>query len=597
MTKLTPWKQFKYSALAIACGAALFNTTALAAESNFSGRITDASNSVYFEGAKVRLIELDITTITARDGSFRFSNVPQGTYTLEINYLGAEKVTKSITVGIDGEIQQSFVIGSDIRSIENVIVYGQRAGQAGSINRQRNADNLMSVVSADTIGQSPDQNAAEALQRLPGMSIQRDQGEGRFVAIRGIDPNLNNVTINGVNVPSPESGVRSVAMDVIPSELIQSLEVSKTVTPDMDANAVGGSVEVKSLSAFDKQEQSYSATIQGSYNELMEESSPKLSGSFTDVFQLSGGSQLGIASAISWFERKFGSHNIETGSGWGDFEYEDSVTGEDFETFGAEEIEQRHYAITRERLGIALNFDLHTSQTDKYYLRTLYSQFSDDEFRTSNQYKLSDGALDSSSYTQGSAQFIDAEMERGTKDRYEEQEILSIVFGGSNQLNQWLVEYDVGFSKSQEDEPNRIDVAFAGEGLLLGYQSTGDVPRLIQSAAAHDLTNFEIDEIAYENNHAEDEEISVKLDLSRDFVWNNNNGIFKFGFKHQSREKSNNVDVTIYDGGFDEVTAANFETASPRYELGDFGLVLAKAGCRVMLIVIGVSLKSTNLIL
>ncbi|WP_448245450.1 TonB-dependent receptor [Thalassotalea agariperforans] len=578
MTKLTPWKQFKYSALAIACGAALFNTTALAAESNFSGRITDASNSVYFEGAKVRLIELDITTITARDGSFRFSNVPQGTYTLEINYLGAEKVTKSITVGTDGEIQQSFVIGSDIRSIENVIVYGQRAGQAGSINRQRNADNLMSVVSADTIGQSPDQNAAEALQRLPGMSIQRDQGEGRFVAIRGIDPNLNNVTINGVNVPSPESGVRSVAMDVIPSELIQSLEVSKTVTPDMDANAVGGSVEVKSLSAFDKQEQSYSATIQGSYNELMEESSPKLSGSFTDVFQLSGGSQLGIASAISWFERKFGSHNIETGSGWGDFEYEDSVTGEDFETFGAEEIEQRHYAITRERLGIALNFDLHTSLTDKYYLRTLYSQFSDDEFRTSNQYKLSDGALDSSSYTQGSAQFIDAEMERGTKDRYEEQEILSIVFGGSNQLNQWLVEYDVGFSKSQEDEPNRIDVAFAGEGLLLGYQSTGDVPRLIQSAAAHDLTNFEIDEIAYENNHAKDEEISIKLDLSRDFVWNNNNGIFKFGFKHQSREKSNNVDVTIYDGGFDEVTAANFETASPRYELGDFGPSISQSG-------------------
>lgn len=571
MTKLTPWKQFKYSALAIACGTALFNTAALAVESNFSGRVTDASNSVYFEGAKVRLIELDLTTVTARDGSFRFSNVPQGSYTLEINYLGADKVTKSITVGADGEVQQSFVIGSDIRSIENVIVYGQRAGQAGSINRQRNADNLMSVVSADTIGQSPDQNAAEALQRLPGMSIQRDQGEGRFVAIRGIDPNLNNVTINGVNVPSPESGVRSVAMDVIPSELIQSLEVSKTVTPDMDANAVGGSVEVKSLSAFDRQEQSYSATIQGSYNELMEESSPKLSGSFTDVFELSGGSQLGVATAISWFEREFGSHNIETDGGWAEFEYEDSETGDDIETFGAEEIEQRHYAITRERLGVALNFDLHTSLTDKYYLRTLYSQFSDDEFRTRNQYKLSDGALDTGSYTQSSAQFIDAEMERDTKDRYEEQEILSIVLGGSNQLNHWLVEYDIGFSKSQEEEPNRLDVAFAGEDLLLGYQSTGDVPHLTQSAAAHDLANFEMDEIVYENNLAEDEEISIKLDLSRDFVWNNNNGTFKFGFKHQSREKSNKVDATIYDGGFDDVTAAQFETAAPSYELGNFG--------------------------
>jgi len=571
MTKLTPWKQFKYSALAIACGTALFNTAVLAAESNFSGRVTDASNSVYFEGAKVHLIELDLTTVTARDGSFRFSNVSQGTYTLEINYLGVDKVTKSITVGADGEVQQSFVIGSDISGIENVIVYGQRASQAGSINRQRNADNLMSVVSADTIGQSPDQNAAEALQRLPGMSIQRDQGEGRFVAIRGIDPNLNNVTINGVNVPSPEAGVRSVAMDVIPSELIQSLEVSKTVTPDMDANAVGGSVEVKSLSAFDRQGRSYSATIQGSYNKLMEETSPKLSGSFTDVFDLSGGSQLGVATAISWFEREFGSHNIETDGGWAEFEYEDSETGEDIETFGAEEIEQRHYAITRERLGVALNFDLHTSLTDKYYLRTLYSQFSDDEFRTRNQYKFSDGALNASSYTQSSAQFIDAEMERDTKDRYEEQDILSIVLGGSNQLNLWLVEYDIGFSKAKEEEPNRIDVAFAGEDFLLSYRSTGEVPRLTQSAAAHELSNFAMDEIAYKNNFAEDEEISVKLDLSRDFVWNNNNGTFKFGFKHQSREKSNKVDATIYDGGFDDITAAQFETASPNYELGNFG--------------------------
>ncbi|MEW6993569.1 TonB-dependent receptor [Colwelliaceae bacterium MEBiC 14330] len=571
MTKLTTWKQFKYSALAIACGTALLNNVALAADANFSGRVTDASNSVYFEGAQVRIVELALTTVTARDGSFNFSEVPAGTYTLEINYLGADKVSKSITIGADGSVEQNFIIGADQSAIENIIVYGQRASQAGAINRQRNADNLMSVVSADTIGQSPDQNAAEALQRLPGMSIQRDQGEGRFVAIRGIDPNLNNVTINGVNVPSPEGGVRSVAMDVIPSELIQSLEVSKTVTPDMDANAVGGSVEVKSLSAFDRQGRSYSATIQGSYNELMEELSPKLSGSFTDIFNLSGGTKLGVASAISWFERKFGSHNMETDGGWAEFEYEDAATGDDIEAFGAEEIEQRHYAITRERLGIALNFDLHTSPTDKYYLRTLYSKFSDDEFRTRNQYKLADGALDSSTYTSTSAQFIDAEMERDTKDRYEEQDILSMVLGGENEFNHWLVEYDLGYSKAKEAEPNRIDVTFAGEDFLLGYQSTGAVPSLMQSAAAHQLANFDMDEIAYENNLAEDEELSVKLDFSRDFVWYNNNATFKFGFKHQSREKANTVDATIYDDGFNEVTAAPFETAAPSYQLGNFG--------------------------
>ena len=564
------WKKFKYSAIAIACSAAVFNT-ALAADIPFTGKVTDASNTVYFEGAQVSIKELNITTTTARDGSFRFGKLPEGTYTIEISYLGVPKVNKTFTVESGAINEQSFVIGDDTDAIENIIVYGQRASQASAINRQKNANNLMSVVSADTIGQSPDQNAAEALQRLPGISIQRDQGEGRFVAIRGIDPNLNNVTINGVNVPSPEAGVRSVAMDVIPSELIQSLEVSKTVTPDMDANAVGGSVEVKSLSAFDRQGQSYSATVQGSYNELMEETSPKLSGSFTDIFDLSGGSQLGVATAVSWFERKFGSHNVETDGGWAEFEYEDAATGDDVEAFGAEEIEQRHYEVTRERLGVALNFDLHTSVTDKYYLRTLYSQFSDDEYRLRNQYKFSDGAIDTTTNTANSAQFVGAEMERDTKDRYEEQEILSIVLGGSNQLDTWLVEYDLGYSKSTEEEPNRIDVAFAGEDLQLGYQTSCDVPQLTQDAAAHDLNNFEMDEIVYEHNLAEDEELSFKVDFSRDFVWQNNNGIFKFGVKHQTREKSNRVNATVYDGGFDDMTAAQFGTNAPKYNLGDFG--------------------------
>ena len=571
MIKTNSWHVFQRSALAVACSAALFSSSIMANEAGFGGRITDASNTVYFEGAKVRIKELNMTVISARDGSFHFSQLPTGEYTLEISYIGVPTVEKKISVSDTTNSPQKFIIGNTQEAMDNIIVYGQRAGQAGAINRQKNADNLMSVVSADTIGQSPDQNAAEALQRLPGLSIQRDQGEGRFVTIRGIDPNLNNVTINGVNVPSPESGVRSVALDVIPSELVQSLEVSKTVTPDMDANAVGGSIEVKSLSAFDRQGRSYSATIQGSYNELMEDTSPKLSGSYTDIFDLSSGAQLGVATAVSWFERKFGSHNVETDGGWADFEFEDAASGDDVEVFSAEEIEQRHYQITRERLGAALNFDLHTSSTDKYYFRTLYSKFSDDEYRLRNQYKFDKGSIDLTNYNDSSAQFTDAEMERDTKDRYEQQEILSLVLGGENQVGDWLVEYDLGYSKSSEEEPNRLGVTFVGEDLALGYNSTGSIPQLVQSSAAHDLNNFAMDEVAYENNLAEDEELSFKIDFSKDFVWQNNNGQFKFGFKHQSREKFNDADVTIYDGGFDDIVAQQFATATPNYNIGSFG--------------------------
>lgn len=571
MNKTKSWQIFQRSTLALACSAAIFSANVIAAETSFGGRITDSTNTVYFEGAKVHIKELNVTVVSARDGSFHFPQLPHGDYTLVISYVGVPTVEKKISITDNKTSQQKFVIGEADEAIDNIIVYGHRAGQAGAINRQKNADNLKSIVSADTIGQSPDQNAAEALQRLPGLSIQRDQGEGRFVAIRGIDPNLNNVTINGVNVPSPESGVRSVALDVIPSELIQSLEVSKTVTPDMDANAVGGSIEVKSLSAFDRQGKSYSATIQGSYNELMEASSPKLSGSYTDVFQLSSGAQLGVATAVSWFEREFGSHNVETDGGWDTFEFEDAESGDDVEKFAAEEIEQRHYKITRERFGAALNFDLHTSSTDKYYLRTLYSKFSDDEFRLRNQYKFDKGAIDLSTYNENTARFIDANMERDTKDRYEQQEILSIVLGGENQLTDWLIEYDIGYSKSSEEEPNRLDVTFIGKDLSLGYDTTGRIPQLIHTENAHNLNHFELDEVAYENNLTEDEELSLKVDFSHDFVWQNHNAQVKFGFKHQSREKFNNADITIYDDGFDDITAQQFATSAPRYQLGNFG--------------------------
>ncbi len=548
------------------------------AETDVSGRITDSRNSVYFEGAQIKIEELNLTTVSKRDGSFHFDNLPEGKYTLVIRYLGVPEVRKTLVVSADPQQTKNYVIGADKDSMENVIVYGQRAGQAGALNQQKNANRLVSVVSADSIGQLPDQNAAEALQRLPGLSIQRDQGEGRFVAIRGIDPNLNNVTINGLNVPSPEAGVRSVAMDVIPSELISSLEVSKSVTSDMDANAVGGSIEVKSLSAFDREGRSYSLNVQGSYNEQVSESSPKISGSFSDVFVLDGGSQLGVAGALSWFKREFGSENSETDGGWSEIEAEDAATGDDVEIFGAEEIEQRSYKIERERFGAALNLDLHVTPTDKYYLRSFYSKFSDDEYRLRNQYKFDKGAVDLTTQTDTSAQYIDAEMERDTKDRYESQEILSVVAGGENQVGDLFIEYQLGYSKSTEEEPDRLDITFAGEDFALGYLTSGEVPVLTQSADAQDLSNFELDEVLYANNLTEDEETSFKLDITKDFVWNNYNGAFKFGGKYRSREKFNDVNASIYDGGFDDVTADAFSTGEVDYSLGSFGEGLSRSG-------------------
>ena len=119
------------------------------------------------------------------------------------------------------------------------------------------------------MGRFPDANAAEALRRIPGVSLEIDQGEGRFVVIRGVDASLNNVTLNGQIVGTPaEFGTRGVSMDSVPADLISRLEVTKAVTPDMDANAIGASVNIKTLGAFDRPNGLFSGTFRTGYNDL-----------------------------------------------------------------------------------------------------------------------------------------------------------------------------------------------------------------------------------------------------------------------------------------------------------------------------------------
>ena len=190
------------------------------------------------------------------------------------------------------------------------------------------------------------------------MSVERDQGEGRFVSVRGLGPDLNSVSVNGTLIPSPEADRRAVALDVLPSELVQSLSVVKTLTPDMDANSLGGTIEVESLSAFDHKGLFYTGSAEGSYDDNTEQTSPKFSGAISDRFSLGDGTDnFGVAAALSWQQRDFGSDNVETG---GDWDFEDGAR--------LAQLEQRDYDIRRERSGLGLNFDYQADDLNSYFL-------------------------------------------------------------------------------------------------------------------------------------------------------------------------------------------------------------------------------------
>lgn len=549
-----------YGLLLSFCAAA----PALAADGRVEGTVTDGSGSVRLSGAIVRLDGRQAAT--SRDGRFSFSGIPEGTYTLTIEYLGAEPATQEVTVLPNQTVMETVRIGDENVRLESLLVVGQLASSSRSLNRQRSADNVINVISSDAIGQLPDANVAEALQRAPGVFIERDQGEGRFFGIRGIAPDLNASTINGLNLTAPEDDRRAVALDVVPSDIIGSLKVSKTLTPDMEGNAIGGAVDVEGLSGFDREGRTFNIFGEGSYNDLESQSSPKFGATYTDILDLGGKDNFAIAAAFSWFDRDFGSDNQESGGAWvPDLENAD---GSEFQ--GLEEMEQRDYAVNRERLGLALNLDWRISPNTELYLRNLYSEFSDDELRTRNTWAFDEGEAVNGSL--GSATFFGAEMERDIRDRFEEQTIWSSILGGRSFVGRsWTLDYSIGYSKSDESEPTANNFVFVGEDFTLGYEGLGSVVNLFGGDRAFDGSNFELDEVTLEDNFTEDEATTFKLDAQYDVDYETYPGYIKFGVLGRYRSKSQVADIDVYDGGFGDALLSQFSAEAPDYGLGRFG--------------------------
>ncbi|WP_444942925.1 TonB-dependent receptor [Microbulbifer sp. ZKSA006] len=456
------------------------------------------------------------------------------------------------------------------RVMETVTVTAQASNARSDLERQRDANKVVAVQTSDAIGELPDANVTEALQRMPGVFIARDQGEGRFVGVRGIDPNLNAATINGVSLPAPETNTRAVALDVIPADLLASLEVFKTLTADMSADSIGGAIEIKSLNALDYEGTRYKFSAENSYSELQEEYSPKVAATMTHIFALDGERRLGLALALSHQQRDFGSDNIETDGNWEMLTAADGSTG-----IGASEIEQRDYSITRERTGLAANFDLDLSSDSRIYLHSLYSDFSDQEIRQRNSWKLDDERDEPETISANAAQWEEAALEKSLKDRLEEQEILSAVLGGEHNFELWGLTYALGYSQAEESEPNRRDTDFVLSDLRLGYVEAGDTPQMAVGSedieAVLDPASYALDELVIEDNFTEDKEISFRMDISREVDWAGNPSVIKFGLHERQREKTGDLNARVYDGFAGDYTLADFSRSNIHYNLAAFG--------------------------
>jgi len=243
----------------------VFGTQAIFAQGSgtISGTIVDKGSGDALPFANVQLEGTSIGASTTVEGEYIIHQIPAGNYNLITTYIGFKEQAKPVTVVAGSTVKVDLELEYAAFQGEEVVVTAQASGQMGAINQQLNSNTIKNVVSAARIQDVPDVNAAESVSRLPGISLIRSGGEGQKVAVRGLSPKYNVTMVNGVRMQSTDRNDRSVDLNMIAPNILSGIEVTKALTADMDADAVGGTVNLKIGKAAEGLHGNFS--VQGGY--------------------------------------------------------------------------------------------------------------------------------------------------------------------------------------------------------------------------------------------------------------------------------------------------------------------------------------------
>lgn len=536
------------------------------AATTVQGEVKNA-NGQPLSGVQVEVLGTSRTVFTDQDGRFVLRQVEDGNVTLRFQYLGLPSVEQSVEVAGENTELLAVVLAPAAANIERIQVTGQREAQNRALNAYRASDAVANFIEADDMGQFVDQNVAESLQRIPGASISRDQGEGRFVSVRGIDAGLSTVTVNGMRIGTPESGSRAVPLDVIPTGSVEGISVVKAPTPNMPGDAIGGAVDVRSASPFDRDGRSVRYRAEASYNELSGETSPKLQFNFSDVLN----DNFGVSFGVNFLDRKLESDNIEA-------EY-DMVDFGDDEVFSVIEAQQRKYFVNRERLGTNLNLEYRPDENTKFFANTVYSVFKDAETRQRSIFVFEDGELTAFDGEQGVlSEMPEDAFRRRIRFRTKEQDTLAFTAGGEHRFETWDLSYRAGVSTTKERvlDENEGRYEFDQGDLDATYRIGSGIPTfsILKDGVADishlDNANYVLDRAVLEPKIIDDNEYNAGFDATFPYALNNQALTLQAGV--DLRWKNKDVDVNeielrrVPDARLDALTIG-----APSYGLGNLG--------------------------
>lgn len=494
-----------------------------------SGRVVDTSGLI-LQGAQVHLQGKDMAVPTNVQGEFSFTDLAAGSYRVQVSYVGFRAFEKDITVAA-GQVQHLDVQLEIASANEEVLVTADRPrGEAEAINRTRMADNVLQVLPAEVITSLPNANVADALGRLPSVTLERTEGEGEYIQVRGTEPRLTNVTIDGLTVPSPEPTVRQIRLDVIPADLVESVEVNKTLAPNMDGDGIGGSVNMKTKTAGEFPTLNLYGI--GGYN-------PILGGRYNDQFGGTFGHRFGR-------EKKLG---ILVGgtydfNGRGIDNFQPAI--DPASTFTNPIYDNntiREYRYYRNRWGYAGSADYKLGAFSSLYLRALYSNLQD----YGDKWYYEPQATSSPKFY--------------TSSKRPDVEISNVALGGNHQLSPAsLLTWEVSFARSYELDSAgnpKADFSWIAPKLVCGYtpatQTNPLVPHFNNGCDAANspllvASNWGFKDITTSTGQSSQLNLTASGAYSYNYRLGSHFGILQIGGKIRNGHKFQNATETVYDG-------------------------------------------------
>lgn len=441
-----------------------FVASAFAQSSTLTGTVSNAATRASLEGAVVTLSNSSIPALTDRAGNFVFTGVAPGSYTLSVTYTGLDAHSQPIVVGAGRTVVPPIGLRSEIYRLDAFTVAGEREGSAAAITSQRNASNIKSALATDAFGHIVDGNIGEMLKRVSGISTNLNEGEVDQIFVRGMGSAASAVTLDGTRLPSPASGKknRSFEVDKLPADYIESIEVIKAPTPDMDADSVGGAVNLITKSAFSQRGRRLSYNTGVNYKTLQHKSGFFGGVQYSDLFGEK--KNVGLYLSVSYSDNPV----------------PQDVTQLDFQGAAVSPVYMYRFRLEdalhrRNRTGVGAKLDWRVNDRTTLFAGAMFNHYTDivDQKRLSIDSAQNVAAF-APGYTENVWDAVNATHNYSASLIGPRQETWAFSAGGKTILPGWKIDYAASFApaKGTEDREN-FDLGLAGQRVR--FDRTADV--------------------------------------------------------------------------------------------------------------------------